>query len=108
MACGMTFVILARGIDLSVGAMLALASMFLGEALIHNWPGLVAVFAIVVAGLGLGLVNGLLIGKVGINFFVVTPRTSIIFRHRSLPVQVPLSVALLVLVAIHAVVALQY
>ena len=84
MACGMTFVILARGIDLSVGAMLALASMFLGEALIHGWPGLAAVFAIVAAGLGLGLVNGLLIGKVGINFFVVTLGTSIIFRGGSL------------------------
>ena len=84
MACGMTFVILARGIDLSVGAMLALASMFLGEALIHDWPGLIAVVVIVFAGLGLGLVNGLLIGKIGINFFVVTLGTSIIFRSGSL------------------------
>ena len=84
MACGMTFVILARGIDLSVGSMLALSSMFLGETLTHGWPGVVAVVAIVAAGTGLGLVNGLLIGKVGINFFVVTLGTSIIFRSGSL------------------------
>jgi ribose/xylose/arabinose/galactoside ABC-type transport system permease subunit len=64
--------------------MLALSSMFLGEALIHDWPGLAAVFAIVLAGLGLGLVNGLLIGRIGINFFVVTLGTSIIFRSGSL------------------------
>jgi ribose transport system permease protein len=84
MACGMTFVILARGIDLSVGAMLALVSMFLGEALTHGWPGIPAVVAVIAAGLGLGLVNGLLIGKAKINFFVVTLGTSIIFRSGSL------------------------
>ena len=84
MVCGMTFVILARGIDLSVGAMLALVSMFLGEALIHGWPAIPAVVAVIAAGLGLGLVNGLLIGKVKINFFVVTLGTSIIFRSGSL------------------------
>ena len=58
--------------------------MLLGEMLIHGWPGLVAVFATVLAGLGLGLVNGLLIGQVGINFFVVTLGTSIIYRSCSL------------------------
>lgn len=84
MVCGMTFVILARGIDLSVGSMLALVMMFLGEALSHDWPGEVAVLAAVAAGLGLGLVNGLLIGKVKINFFVVTLGTSIIFASASL------------------------
>jgi len=77
-------VILARGIDLSVAAMLALCSMFLGEALVSGWPGVPAVIAIIAAGLGLGLVNGLLIGKVGINFFVVTLGTSIVFRSGSL------------------------
>jgi ribose transport system permease protein len=84
MACGQTFVILARGIDLSVGAMLALVSMFLGEALIHGWPGVPAVLVMVLAGLALGLGNGLLIGKVKINFFVVTLGASIIFRSGSL------------------------
>lgn len=84
MACGMTFVILARGIDLSVGAMLALTTMFLGEALVHGWPGFPAVLAMVAVGLLLGLVNGLLIGKVRINFFVVTLGTMIIFRSGAL------------------------
>lgn len=80
MACGMTFVILARGIDLSVGSMLALVSMLLGEAIIHDVPGWLAVIAAVLAGFGLGLVNGLLVGKVHINFFVVTLGTLIMFR----------------------------
>jgi ribose transport system permease protein len=80
----MTFVILARGIDLSVGAMLALVSMFLGKALTNGWPGIPAVLAVVAAGLGLGLLNGLLIGKVKINFFVVTLGTALVFRSGSL------------------------
>lgn len=84
MACGMTFVILARGIDLSVASMLALCSMFLGTALVNGWPGELAIVAIIGAGLGLGLVNGLLIGKAAINFFVVTLGTAIIFRSGSL------------------------
>ena len=84
MVCGQTFVILARGIDLSVGAMLALVSMFLGEALVHGWPGVPAVLLVILAGFALGLGNGLLIGKVKINFFVVTLGTSIIFRSGSL------------------------
>lgn len=87
MACGMTFVILARGIDLSVGSMLALVSMFLGEAIIAGWPGVPAVLAVIGAGLGLGLVNGLLIGKAGINFFVVTLGTMIMFRSGSLLIE---------------------
>ena len=83
MTCGMTFVILSRGIDLSVGAMLALVSMFLGEAIIAGWPAVLAVLAAIGAGLGLGLVNGLLIGKARINFFVVTLGTMIIYRSAS-------------------------
>jgi ribose transport system permease protein len=94
MACGMTFVILARGIDLSVGAMLALVMMILGEVLVHGWPGFVAVPAVICAGLGLGLLNGLLIGKVKINFFVVTLGTSIIFRSGSLLVTNGLTIQL--------------
>ena len=83
MTCGMTFVILSRGIDLSVGSMLALVSMLLGEAIIAGWPAVLAVLAAIGAGLGFGLVNGLLIGKAGINFFVVTLGTMIIFRSGS-------------------------
>ena len=84
MACGMTFVIIARGIDLSVGALLAVVSMLLGEALTHGWPGGLAVVVVIAGGMVLGLANGLLIGVVKINFFVVTLGTSLIFTSCSL------------------------
>ena len=84
MACGMTFVILARGIDLSVGAMLALVSMFLGEALIAR----VARHARGRRG-DRGRARARARQRAAdrqgkINFFVVTLGTSIIFRSGSL------------------------
>lgn len=84
LVCGMTFVILARGIDLSIGPMLGLLTMFLGLTITHGWGGVVSVIGILVAGLGLGALNGLLIAKGRINFFVVTLGTSIIFGSAAL------------------------
>jgi ribose/xylose/arabinose/galactoside ABC-type transport system permease subunit len=82
--CGSTFVLLSQGIDLSVGSMVALLTMFMGLALTNSWPGLVAVPAIVFAGVLLGLFNGILIGKVKVNFFVVTLGTLMMFRSAAL------------------------
>lgn len=68
---GMTVVIISGGIDLSVGAMMAVAQLLL-EGL-RGLPGLLAVLIVLVAGFVLGaLVNGLLIGVAKLNFFVVT------------------------------------
>jgi ribose transport system permease protein len=61
---GMTFVILTGGIDLSVGSMLAAASIYLG--LQQDSGGIVMVLAALFGGMVLGAVNGLAItwGKV--------------------------------------------
>lgn len=71
---GMTFVVLTAGIDLSVGALLALSGIVLSK--IFNDVGLPAPLAVVatilVAGLIGAFVNGFLIGKIGLSFFVVT------------------------------------
>ena len=56
---GMTFVILTGGIDLSVGAMLAAASIYLG--LQQDSGGLVMVLAALLGGVALGAINGLAI-----------------------------------------------
>lgn len=56
---GMTFVILTGGIDLSVGSMLAVASIYLG--LQQDSGGIVMLFAALLGGLALGAVNGLAI-----------------------------------------------
>jgi ribose/xylose/arabinose/galactoside ABC-type transport system permease subunit len=79
---GQTFVVLTAGIDLSVGSVLALSGLFLST--LYNDAGLPAWLAVclcVIAGgvLG-GGVNGVLIGRVGLSFFVVTLGTLVLYR----------------------------
>ena len=87
-AVGMTFVITAGGLDLSVGSMAAfiagcmilvmnalVASMGVGVPVI-----LIGVVVALLLGLAAGLLNGLLITRVGIEAFIVTLGTMGIFR----------------------------
>lgn len=61
LACGMTFVIISGGIDLSVGSVLAFAGVVMGSALKAEMSVVtVVLIAIVIGGLS-GLVNGLFI-----------------------------------------------
>lgn len=76
-AVGMTTVILIAGIDLSVGSTIAfsgtLAAMFLsGRPEIGALAVLVAVTIAILAGAGIGLVNGLIIGVLGVPAFIAT------------------------------------
>jgi ribose transport system permease protein len=70
-AIGMTFVILTGGIDLSVGSVAGFSGIVLGLAL-QSFPIPVAILFGVLAGAGLGLISGLLIGRFGLAAFVVT------------------------------------
>lgn len=70
MALGMTFVILTGGIDLSVGALLALAGIV--AAMLSPLGTVTAMAGGVGAAALLGLVNGVTIAKVRIQPFVVT------------------------------------
>ena len=71
---GMTFVVLTAGIDLSVGSLLALSGIILSK--LFNNVGLpiwLAIAVTILAGAAIGgSVNGVLIGRVGLSFFVVT------------------------------------
>lgn len=72
-AAGMTFVMITSGFDLSIGAMMAVAEELLYELVRVGVPGPLAVLAVLAAGFVIGAgVNGLLIGVLRINFFVVT------------------------------------
>ncbi|TDE08617.1 ABC transporter permease [Jiangella asiatica] len=76
LAAGITFVILVAGIDLSVGAVLALCAMIAGLVITSDLPtGLAvvaAVFAAVLTGLACGLVNGVVSETWAIPSFIVT------------------------------------
>lgn len=69
-AIGMTYVILNRGIDLSVGSIMGLSAVamaaFAGQGLI------VAIPVALLIGLGLGIVNGLMITKLRLQPFIAT------------------------------------
>lgn len=58
MACGMTYVMIAGGIDLSVGSVLALGSAVCGVLLDAGVPIPVAILCGVASGVIVGLVNG--------------------------------------------------
>jgi ribose transport system permease protein len=79
---GMTFVVLTAGIDLSVGSLLALSGIILSklfnDAGVPAW--LAIILTIVIAGVIGGGVNGVLIGRVGLSFFVVTLGTLSIYE----------------------------
>lgn len=80
-AIGLTFVMLAGGFDLSVGSMLALSSIALGSFVNDvGLPPIVAVAATLVFGAMLGAFNGVLVGRVGLSFLVVTLGTLILYR----------------------------
>lgn len=73
---GMTFVIIGGGIDLSVGAITALASVWATtlatQTMAEDFHWLLMVFTALVVGLGCGLVNGILIAYGRMAPFIVT------------------------------------
>jgi galactofuranose transport system permease protein len=81
-ALGMTFVILTAGIDLSVGALLAVAGVV--AAMLSSHGSLVAITGGLAAATLLGLVNGLLIARARIQPFIVTLAMMIAARGAAL------------------------
>ncbi|MCX7852595.1 MAG: ribose ABC transporter permease [Anaerolineae bacterium] len=71
-AVGMTYVILTAGIDLSVGSVLALATVVAADLMQTGLPVPLGVLAGLGVGTLLGAINGLLIARTGIPPFVVT------------------------------------
>ncbi len=71
-AIAMTIVLIVRGIDLSVGSVLALSSVTMALLMRSGTPVVPALLAGVTVALLCGLVNGLLVAVVGILPFLVT------------------------------------
>ncbi len=79
-AIGMTFVVVSGGIDLSVGSVIALASVVTAVLLREGAPGVVAITGGVLTGGLLGFTNGMLITRLRIVPFIVTLGTMGIAR----------------------------
>ncbi|MER5945524.1 ABC transporter permease [Streptomyces sp. NPDC001904] len=69
---GMTFVIISGGIDLSVGAIVALASVWASTVATQEYGFVGILFTAILVGVGCGLVNGLLVAYGGIVPFIAT------------------------------------
>lgn len=84
MALGMTMIIIAGGIDLSVGAILALSGLLGCMVMTSGYPIWVGLCAGVLVGAACGLANGVMTAKLRINPFIVTLGTMGIYRGVSL------------------------
>jgi ribose transport system permease protein len=71
-ALGMTLIIIAGGIDLSIGSIIALGTVVIAQLLQHGYPPLVAALGGVAACAACGAFSGLLITKLRLLPFVVT------------------------------------
>lgn len=87
MAVGMTIVIITGGIDISVGAVMALSALLTAWALQHLPRDATALQTLPIAiglplliGLACGLVNGLLVVSLRLHSFIVTLGTMSVFR----------------------------
>ena len=79
-AVGLTFVIISGGIDLSVGSIVAFSGVVMGSLLQRDLPWPVAVMGGVAAGLGCGLINGVLITLGRLPPFIATLATLVGLR----------------------------
>ena len=81
LVCGMMLLMIAGSFDLSCGSTLALAGVWAGVvAGWWGWPAEVAILAGIAVGALAGLVNGLIVTRIGINALIATLGTLTIYR----------------------------
>jgi len=72
LAIGVTFVIISAGIDLSLGAVLALAGMIIGKAANAGLPVWLSVICGILVATVMGFLNGFLVAKATLPPFIAT------------------------------------
>jgi ribose transport system permease protein len=81
LATGSTILLTTGMIDLSIGSLIALCTMVLAGFFNLGWPAVPAIIGTIVVGAALGGgVNGVLVAKAKLSFFVVTLGTLALFR----------------------------
>ena len=79
-ALGMTMVIVAGGIDLSVGSVIALSTIVIAQILRGGFSPVVAAAGAVAVGTACGLMNGVLITGLRVVPFIITLGTMLLVR----------------------------
>jgi len=81
---GLCICITTGGIDLTVGAQLALTSCIIGQTMTNwGWPAFMAILAGVAVATAFGFINGVLIAKFNMFPFVVTLSMQLVIRGLS-------------------------
>jgi rhamnose transport system permease protein len=80
MALPMTLIVISGEIDLSVASILGMSSSLLGFLWMKHWPMLAIFAALLVMGAVAGLINGLLVTRVGLPSLAVTIGTLALYR----------------------------
>ena len=75
----MTFVISLGGIDLSVGSTVGVSGMVLAAMILGGQNIYLAILVVLLLGALIGLVNGILVTKLGMAYFIATLGTMSIF-----------------------------
>jgi ribose/xylose/arabinose/galactoside ABC-type transport system permease subunit len=75
-----TLVLIGGGLDLSIGAVMALVSVIAARLLANGQPYLVVILACLGVGIVVGLVNGGIVTFVGVNPFITTIGTQFVVR----------------------------
>jgi ribose transport system permease protein len=91
-ACGVTLAIVSGAFDLSLGSVYAVAGIVAIKLAGSAGTG-IGYFAALAVGLGLGLINGIIIGGIGVNSFIATLATSFGFTGLALLLTDGLSVS---------------
>jgi len=73
LACGLTLVIISGGIDLAVGSVVGLGAVLFAQLTLHQGrPAVVALLAVLAAGLLTGLTSGTLVARFKLQPFIAT------------------------------------
>ena len=81
LVCGMMLLMIAGSFDLSCGSTLALSGVWAGVvAGWWDWPAEVAILVGIAVGTLAGLINGLIVTRIGINALIATLGTLTIYR----------------------------
>ncbi len=84
LSLGMTIVIITAGIDLSVGSNVAFAGAVGVIVLVETGIPFIGFAAALIAGMGIGLINGIFVGRLGLSAFMVTLATFALARGLAL------------------------
>lgn len=81
---GLTFVMLAGGIDLSIGYQMSLTGMMVGMMMVNfGLPVWLSIVLTLLLGIVLGLFNGVICVKLGVFPMIITLSTSMVFQGLS-------------------------